>query len=62
MTKVPKDMDEFLKVAKAVSVKVAGTISKLCDSYVAKVGTQTDTAEAEPAEVTPTQEEPPKTN
>lgn len=62
MIKVPKDMDEFVKVAKAVSVKIAGTISKLCESYVAKVGNETNTSEKKPAEVTPAHEEPPKKN
>lgn len=46
MVTIPKNMDEFMKMAKDVSVKVADTVGKLCNSYVEKSGT----VEAKPAE------------
>lgn len=56
--------DEWLKIAKDMSVKVAGTISKLCNAYVAKVGVENTpaTANEQPtANTAPTeQQEPPK--
>lgn len=55
MSMIPKNMDDFLRIAKDMSVKVADTVSKLCESYVskAKAASAQASAEAPAAEAAP---------
>lgn len=70
MQMVPKNMDEVVKIAKVFSVKVAGTISRLCESYVEKMSAETAappadkpaTAESSASEANRAPEEPSKTD